>query len=318
MSVQPGLLERLPAILASLDPVGAGAARGPLVPETPLTLDSLARVELAVLLEEQLGIEVDEAELAGAETVGQLLGLAGRGDAAPPASHFPQWALSLPARAARDVLQSTLLFPLHAWACRPFSVEGRERLDAPSPPVLLIANHCSHLDAAAVLRALPPAVRRRTAVAAADDYFFQDRRLAFAVSLLLNAFPFSRETAVRASLDYCGRLADAGWSILIFPEGTRSSTGRLQPFRSGIGLMAHALAMPVVPIGLEGTHRVLPKGTRQPRPGPVVVRFGESLSAPSGCPHPQAAALLQSRVAALLRPEQAATLEPLPESTHNG
>jgi long-chain acyl-CoA synthetase len=141
-----------------------------------------------------------------------------------------------------------------------------------SGPVLLIANHASHLDALTVLAALPPAVRRRTAVAAAADYFFERRPLATLVSLALGAFPFHRQGAVSTSLAQCGDLADAGWSLLIFPEGTRSPDGRLQPFKAGIGLLARELGLPVVPIYLAGLYAVLPKGRCWPRPGPVELK----------------------------------------------
>ena len=54
------------------------------------------------------------------------------------------------------------------------------------------------------------------------------------MSLLLGTFPFSREGGIRASLEYCGTLADAGWSVLIYPEGTRSVTGSMGPFRCSL------------------------------------------------------------------------------------
>src|SRR5438046_844615 len=82
--------------------------------------------------------------------------------------------------------------------------ERRSEFQGLSGPTLFIANHTSHLDAPTVLRALPSDLRQRVAVAAAADYFFTNRRLSFVTSLLLNGFPFSRDTAVRESLEYCG------------------------------------------------------------------------------------------------------------------
>jgi long-chain acyl-CoA synthetase len=115
-------------------------------------------------------------------------------------------------------------------------------------------------------------------VAAAADYFYAGRPAAFAVTLGMNAFPFSREGAVRSSLEYCGDLMDRGWSILIYPEGTRSTSGTMGPFRSGIGLLAAELEAPVLPIGVAGTYEALPKGTYRPLRKPITVRFGPALS----------------------------------------
>src|SRR5205814_5921179 len=120
-------------------------------------------------------------------------------------------------------------------------------------------------------------IRRRTAVAAAADYFYRDPARGGAVSLLVNGFPFARAGFARAGLDACRELVAAGWSVLIYPEGTRSPTGELRPFKPGIGLLARDLQVPVVAIAVEGTRRVLPKGDRRPRPGPVTVRYGTPL-----------------------------------------
>jgi long-chain acyl-CoA synthetase len=97
------------------------------------------------------------------------------------------------------------------------------------------------------------------------------------MSLLLGTFPFSREGAVRASLEHCGTLADAGWSVLIYPEGTRSVTGSMGSFRSGIGLLAQQLGVPVIPVGIVGTYDVLPKGSSRPRRRAVTIRFGRPM-----------------------------------------
>jgi 1-acyl-sn-glycerol-3-phosphate acyltransferase len=75
-------------------------------------------------------------------------------------------------------------------------------------------------------------------------------------------------------MEHCGRLADRGRSILIFPEGTRSVDGRVHEFKAGIGLLARELRMPVIPIGIRGTGDRLPKGKTLPTPGPVRIRFG--------------------------------------------
>ncbi len=301
--------DRLARLLADLAPAGiAVGAESDLALD--LGLDSLGRVELAVRIERELGLAVEDGDLAAVATVGDLTRLLEAGESAAPAPVFPVWALRRPARTARALLQAALLFPAHALVCAPFRVEGREHLALDGTPVLLVANHASHLDTPSILRALPRRLRARVAVAAAADYFFRTRLLGIATPLLLNAFPFSREGAVRSSLEHCGDLADAGWTILVYPEGTRSTTGRLQAFRSGAGLLATDLRVPVVPIGVHGTHALLPKGARLPRRGPVTVRFGPALRPTAGVAPVEAAAELARAVAELLPPGQRAGPDP--------
>jgi len=142
-------------------------------------------------------------------------------------------------------------------------------------------------------------VRRRVCVAAAADYFFSRRWLAITVALLLNAFPFSRSGAVRATLEWCGELLDEGWSLLVFPEGTRSTDGRIGTFRTGIGLMALELGVPVVPVRVRGTYESWPKGQRWPRKHPVEVTFGPPIRLNPAMTYDAAAEMLEAAVRAL-------------------
>ncbi|MGA7669305.1 MAG: AMP-binding protein [Nitrolancea sp.] len=272
-------------------------------PDTDLTLDlnldSLSRVELAMLLEEESGVSVEDGDLAEVQTVGQLQALLERSEPSTPEMVFQAWPLSLTTRILRDIVQRLLLFPIHRLMCHSFVVGGRAHLDELTPPVLLIANHSSHVDTPTVLRALPPSLRPRVAVAAAADYFYHWRLLGFSVSFLLNTFPFSREGAVRSSLEHCGELVGAGWSILIYPEGTRSPTGKLQPFRSGIGVLASQLQVPVVPVAIKGTYDILPKGRVWPRRGRVVVSFGEPIQFQAGANSASVTTTIERAVASL-------------------
>jgi 1-acyl-sn-glycerol-3-phosphate acyltransferase len=72
-------------------------------------------------------------------------------------------------------------------------------------------------------------------------------------------------------------LIDGGWSILIYPEGTRTQTGAMDSFRPGLGLLAVSLNVPVVPVYTAGLYNVLPKGKSIPRPGKAATFFGEPL-----------------------------------------
>jgi long-chain acyl-CoA synthetase len=78
-------------------------------------------------------------------------------------------------------------------------------------------------------------------------------------------------------LKYIGELTSRGWSVLIFPEGLRSATGEIKPFRGGIGMIAARLDIPVIPVRLDDVDRILPMGSSFVRMGRVRVAFGAPL-----------------------------------------
>lgn len=153
---------------------------------------------------------------------------------------------------------------------------GRENLPA-AGSFVLVANHSSHLDALCLLSALPLRKLHRTFPAAARDYFFFNLpRIAFS-AVFFNASPFSRDAHPRESMDTCRRiLARPGNAMILFPEGTRSTTGKVAAFRRGIGSLAAGSNVPVIPCALQGTARAWPKGTRAPRPHAVRLIIGKA------------------------------------------
>ncbi|HVA25400.1 MAG TPA: lysophospholipid acyltransferase family protein [Chloroflexota bacterium] len=185
------------------------------------------------------------------------------------------WPLSLPARLLRASLVFGAAAILRLFA--PIEVVGREHLQLPKAPVLLVANHSSHLDTAAILAVLPAHLRHRLAVAAAEDYFFDQPWLGATVRLLVNAFPIRRLFGLRTTLRECRWLRAHDWSILLFPEGTRSLDGQMAEFKAGIGLLAVELGIHVLPVHIHGVFAMLPKGQRWPQRGRMRVSFGPPL-----------------------------------------
>jgi long-chain acyl-CoA synthetase len=181
----------------------------------------------------------------------------------------------------------------------PTRVYGLERLDGIAVPALFVANHTSHLDSPIILSALPGHLRERITIAAAADYFFRSPLLGGFVALALNAFPFNREGGAHRALEHCEALLDAGWSELVYPEGTRTATGDIGRFRPGAGLVAVQTGVPVVPVYIGGLFDVLPKGRALPRRGTATVTFGEPLRFEEGTRPAEATAMMEAVVRAL-------------------
>lgn len=186
------------------------------------------------------------------------------------------WSRTPAATAARDVVQKVGLEPLFRSQVRT-RVEGLDVLDKITGPVIFAANHASHLDTPLVLLSLPDAWRRRTAVAAAADYFFDTWWRAVGSSLVFGTMPIERRGGSMATTP--GEVLAQGWNLVIFPEGTRSKDGWLGSFRMGAAYLAVEHGVPVVPVAHRGTFAAMPKGAAWPGRGrrQLTVRFGAPL-----------------------------------------
>jgi long-chain acyl-CoA synthetase len=136
---------------------------------------------------------------------------------------------------------------------------------------------------------------RKIALAAAADLVFEfkpgdswrkwlDVRFrGFGATLLMNLFPMSRGSHVKRSFEYMGELLDDGWNILLFPEGRITVTGEMDRFKDGIGLLAQAMQVPVVPVRIDGLYSIVPMTDRDhlrwipKRFGRVGVIFGQPI-----------------------------------------
>jgi long-chain acyl-CoA synthetase len=148
------------------------------------------------------------------------------------------------------------------------------------------------MDVPVILLALPGRWRARVAPAMVKEFFkahffpaehtwrqwFTNSLNYYLAAFYFNAFPLpQREAGARQTLKYIGELAGGGWSVLIFPEGVRSTTGAIKEFRGGVGMIASRLELPVVPVRIDGVDRLLPTGSRVLRPGRVRISFGAPL-----------------------------------------
>ncbi|MGH3888295.1 MAG: lysophospholipid acyltransferase family protein [Pseudonocardiaceae bacterium] len=191
---------------------------------------------------------------------------------------FPTgWARTAPAGALRSALQQGVLRPVVWSQTRPV-VHGREYLESVRGPAIFVANHSSHLDTPLILGALPRRITENLAVGAAADYFFDSRTLAAATTLLFNTFPVERRGS-RRGRSLAAELVDDGWSLLLYPEGSRTVDGWLTAFKLGAAQLCAMKQVPAVPIALRGTFAAMPRGRRWPHPGRlrVTVRIGRPL-----------------------------------------
>ena len=175
------------------------------------------------------------------------------------------WARSAPARFVRERFMQFVLNPvMDYYAAR--HATGKEKLSSLKGPVILVANHASHMDTPVILSALPRKLRKRTAVAAAADYFYKNRRVASMVALLFNTVPVERKgggsTKGASHLD---TLLDDGWNLLLFPEGTRSRGGATGRVRRGAAVLAAAHNLAIIPIKVTGTADAMPPGRIWPK-----------------------------------------------------
>ncbi len=157
-------------------------------------------------------------------------------------------------------------------------VSGLEHLEGVSPPLILAANHSSHMDTPLILNSLPKDLRRRTLVAAASDYFFASRLMGLFVSVAIGAVPMERRTASKESMAQVDQLLDQQWCLVMYPEGSRTLDGRLYKGKTGIARLALSAKVPVVPVGVVGTYGAMPAGRSWPVSGHAEVRFGKPLT----------------------------------------
>jgi long-chain acyl-CoA synthetase len=294
-----------------------------------LHLDSLERVQLQAVLEQRLGLELEDDAIAGIETLGDLRAMVEKDASAVPlpqtvavtteghpaaersaemqtgaprgtatgreavaSEHvYPRWPWAWPIRAIRVVFIEGVMRPLIWLLAAPRVV--RQTGELPQGPVLVIANHVTAYDGALILYALPGRLRRQMASAMSGEMLLglrrgrnQDSRLLnllapvayWLVTALFNVFPLPRLRGFRRSFAHAGEAMDRGYSVLIFPEGTRSRDGKLQPFRPGVGLLAQESRLPVVPVALIGLGDMRAAKARWFRSGKLEIHLGVAVA----------------------------------------
>jgi 1-acyl-sn-glycerol-3-phosphate acyltransferase len=186
------------------------------------------------------------------------------------------WARTAIARAVRFVMLETITKPAVRMVARP-RVVSCDRVQNLQSPVIFVVNHSSHLDTSLILSSLPRRLRNMTLVAAGTDYFFDKHWKAALWSLWMGIIPLERDKISRQSIDISSRLLHQGWNLVVYAEGTRGKTYFSDPFKPGAAFLSIRANVPVVPMHLEGSRRLMPPYTRHLRIGKTRVTFGAPL-----------------------------------------
>ena len=192
------------------------------------------------------------------------------------ADYDTEWARTMPARIARATVVETLMRPVMSLLATPTKI-GLDRLSRLEGPAIFAANHQSHADTPLLMTSIPEPWRHELIVGAASDYFFSNKTSGALSALLIGAVPVDRTRVSRQSGNMIADLIDKGWSLLIYPEGGRSPDGWGQPFRGGAAYLSIRCEVPVVPIHISGTGKILRKGRSLPRRSKSTITFGHPL-----------------------------------------
>jgi long-chain acyl-CoA synthetase len=263
--------------------------------EIDLGLDSLARAECFVSVEQSLGIELKPEEVSNTQTVGELVQLASAKIGAQP--------LSVSTTAApfhwRDVLATPEEAPEVDQLLRPkpgvvllalvvlraiyftarllfqMEVKGREVLSKLEPPYLICLNHQSYLDPFLVCSTYPQRVLKNIFHVGASMYFTNGATAQLA--RLINVVPIDPDLQLLHAMRAGVVGLRAGKILNIYPEGQRSFDGQLHDFKKGAAILATELKLPIVPVALDGTYRIWPRKSWRFRLAKVQIRFGEPI-----------------------------------------
>lgn len=289
--------------LAELIARVTGRSIGPLIPEArldgDLNLSSMDRVELMSALEDRYQVDLNEANFTSVSTVGDLERLL-RGPQKSPQSgySYPRWAQRWPITWIRNFIYYLLTWPATMIMAHP-KIVGRDNLRGIDAPFLISCNHVTYIDIGFALIALPPRVRHKLAVGMWGEMLWEMwrppptwnplMRVAYRagyylVVALFNVFPLPQQSGVRESFAYAGESVDRGYSVLVYPEGVRTPDGKPSPFRSGVGMLAARLNVPVVPMRIDGLYQMKMAGHKIARPGDLTVVIGKPMRFPSETP----------------------------------
>src|SRR5438477_1031711 len=265
------------------------------------SLSSLDRVELMSAVEQRYNVELNETAFSEARTVADVQRLLRQPAAKKGEYSYPRWAQREPVRWFRLAVYYALVWPATMILGHP-RIVGRENLRGLKGPAIVISNHITRrADMGLILASLPARFRHWLAPAMGGETLLRMRRPPrdwfvakrwaeqlgyFLVTALFNVFPLPQFSGFRQSFRFAGESADRGYSVLIFPEGVvnNSEDGRMAPFQSGIGLLAQNLALPIIPMRLDGVWQMKREHRRLAHRNEITVHIGAPITFPPNTP----------------------------------
>jgi long-chain acyl-CoA synthetase len=268
-----------------------------LAPETNLLLelgiDSLDWLNLTLEIRALANVDLDEAAIGRIETVRDLLRAVAAAGAATPseATGDPLEKLQRPLELLNDeqrhwleprprsvsVLGSSLFAFDRVLMRALFRLRVRGLNHVPKKgPFILTPNHVSYLDSLAVAAALPQRQLDRTYFGGWTGIMFAHALMRI-VSRAVRVIPIDPKGGPLSSVAFAVAALKQGYNLVWFAEGERSPDGKLKRFRPGIGLVASAEPVPLVPIWIDGSYEALPTGRRIPRLHRITITFGQPI-----------------------------------------
>jgi long-chain acyl-CoA synthetase len=260
---------------------------------TDLKLDSLGRIELLGALEDRYEVDLDEAALTEETTLGDVERMIRlRAEAAIARYPYPRWQSHAPLGWVRIALLYALVQPFTRILGRP-RVGGAERLRGIRGPVVFVCNHVTMVDHALVLSAVSGRFKRTMAIAMDGEVLRElrypapgtglSRRILGAleyasVVFFFNVFSMPRKSGFRRSFEFAGEMIDRGASVLVFPEGAYTTTGAIDRFMPGTGLLVAGLGVPIVPMRIDGLWELKRARRRRASPGEISIAIGEPVT----------------------------------------
>jgi len=150
-----------------------------------------------------------------------------------------------------------------------------EELRRTHPKLILISNHASHIDATSIAAAIPKRYWSDLYIAAAKDYFFSNPFFTFFSQHCLGAIPVDRKDRKGQAINLILQLLtdlDRIW-LIMFPEGTRSSDGKIHEFKRGVSIISEKSGVPILFLYLDGNSKLWPKGASWAKPGKLILLF---------------------------------------------
>ncbi len=269
-----------------------GALAADAMLEGDLNLSSMDRVELLSALEDRYQVDLSEANFAQIGTVGELERMLHKPQRAQQSGYrYPRWAQRWPITWVRNFVYYFLTLPATLIMAHP-KIVGAQNLERVDGPILITCNHVTYIDLGFVLIAMPPRIRQKLAVGMLGERlwgmwrppasmnmfarWWQQAGYYLAVALF-NVFPLPQQSGVRESFAFAGESVDRGYSVVVFPEGRRTQDGEPSPFRSGVGMLAQKLDIPVVPLRIDGLYDMKLSGRKIARSDELKVLIGKPL-----------------------------------------